>query len=57
MSVGVCCQAVHYYTQALSEAGIHAQRAACAALSCLQVSTIKVQMHDNVESDRVKECV
>ncbi|KAM9493247.1 rho family-interacting cell polarization regulator 2 isoform 2-T2 [Clarias gariepinus] len=29
-------KAVHYYTQALSEAGIHAQRAACAALSCLQ---------------------
>ncbi|KAF4073826.1 hypothetical protein AMELA_G00247710 [Ameiurus melas] len=29
-------KAVHCYTQSLSEAGVHAQRAACVALSCLQ---------------------
>ncbi|KAG8005341.1 Rho family-interacting cell polarization regulator 2, partial [Nibea albiflora] len=29
-------QAVEWYTQALSEAGGHSQRAACSALSCLQ---------------------
>uniref|UniRef100_W5KV16 Rho family-interacting cell polarization regulator 2 n=1 Tax=Astyanax mexicanus TaxID=7994 RepID=W5KV16_ASTMX len=29
-------KAVDCYTQALSEAGVHTQRAACAALSCLQ---------------------
>ncbi|XP_017309820.1 rho family-interacting cell polarization regulator 2 isoform X2 [Ictalurus punctatus] len=29
-------KAVHCYTQTLSEAGVHAQRAACVALSCLQ---------------------
>ncbi|XP_047663948.1 rho family-interacting cell polarization regulator 2 isoform X2 [Tachysurus fulvidraco] len=29
-------KAVHCYTQTLSEAGIHAQKAACVALSCLQ---------------------
>ncbi|XP_060798723.1 rho family-interacting cell polarization regulator 2 isoform X2 [Neoarius graeffei] len=35
-------KAVHCYTQALSEAGVHAQRAACVALSCLQaVESIK----------------
>uniref|UniRef100_W5MB09 Rho family-interacting cell polarization regulator 2 n=1 Tax=Lepisosteus oculatus TaxID=7918 RepID=W5MB09_LEPOC len=28
-------KAVCYYTEALSEAGVHSQRAACAALSCL----------------------
>lgn len=31
-------QAVEHYTQALSEAGGQSQRAACSALSCLQVS-------------------
>lgn len=31
-------QAVECYTQALSEAGVQSQRAACSALSCLQVS-------------------
>lgn len=29
-------RAVEYYTQALSEAGVQSQRAACSALSCLQ---------------------
>ncbi|KAM9839090.1 rho family-interacting cell polarization regulator 2 [Aulostomus maculatus] len=29
-------KAVEYYTQALSEAGVQSQRAACSALSCLQ---------------------
>lgn len=37
--VCVCVfQAVEFYTQALSEAGGQSQRAACSALSCLQVS-------------------
>lgn len=36
--VCVCAQAVECYTQALSEAGGQNQRAACSALSCLQVS-------------------
>ncbi|XP_077405618.1 rho family-interacting cell polarization regulator 2 isoform X2 [Vanacampus margaritifer] len=31
-------KAVECYTEALSEAGIHSQRAACAALSCLQAT-------------------
>uniref|UniRef100_A0A8B9JMW5 Rho family-interacting cell polarization regulator 2 n=1 Tax=Astyanax mexicanus TaxID=7994 RepID=A0A8B9JMW5_ASTMX len=39
--VCVCVQAVDCYTQALSEAGVHTQRAACAALSCLQVSMME----------------
>ncbi|KAM6959432.1 rho family-interacting cell polarization regulator 2 isoform 2-T2 [Aplochiton taeniatus] len=38
-------KAVDCYTQALSEAGVHTQRAACAALSCLQaVESIKAVM-------------
>lgn len=36
--LSVRLQAVEYYTQALSEAGGQSQRAACSALSCLQVS-------------------
>lgn len=36
----VCLQAVECYTQALSEAGGQSQRAACSALSCLQVSVL-----------------
>lgn len=39
--VCVCVQAVECYTQALSEAGGQNQRAACSALSCLQVSDSK----------------
>ncbi|XP_076157501.1 rho family-interacting cell polarization regulator 2 [Alosa pseudoharengus] len=31
-------KAVEWYTQALSEVGVHTQRAACAALSCLQAT-------------------
>lgn len=38
MNAFVCLQAVECYTQALSEAGGQSQRAACSALSCLQVS-------------------
>lgn len=39
-----CLQAVECYTQALSEAGIQSQRAACSALSCLQVSGLLPHM-------------
>lgn len=38
-------QAVEYYTQALSEAGGQSQRAACSALSCLQVSGLDTHRH------------
>lgn len=38
VNVPACLQAVDCYTQALSEAGGQNQRAACSALSCLQVS-------------------
>ncbi|KAM9738078.1 rho family-interacting cell polarization regulator 2 isoform 4-T4 [Menidia menidia] len=34
-------RAVECYTQALSEAGVQSQRAACSALSCLQVSAVE----------------
>ncbi|KAM4725627.1 rho family-interacting cell polarization regulator 2 isoform 1-T1 [Anableps anableps] len=38
-------RAVEYYTQALSEAGVQSQRAACSALSCLQaVESLKAVM-------------
>lgn len=61
LHVCVCCQAVHCYTQALSEAGVHAQRAACVALSCLQVSMsstlFQLQSCDYVMSYRVNKSV
>lgn len=41
LKVSVCLQAVECYTQALSEAGGQSQRAACSALSCLQVSGLR----------------
>lgn len=41
VNVFVRLQAVECYTQALSEAGGQNQRAACSALSCLQVSGSK----------------
>lgn len=42
-----CQQAVECYTQALSEAGVQSQRAACSALGCLQVSGLSAPVTPN----------
>ncbi|XP_008420250.1 rho family-interacting cell polarization regulator 2 isoform X2 [Poecilia reticulata] len=47
-------RAVEYYTQALSEAGVQSQRAACSALSCLQaVESLKavVSLCDSADEE------